>query len=65
MARLGREAKEAKALHSSIQKTGRSGVELLLKNLEQSVRQIEKRRDDFHERLKVFDEEAEVVRDEV
>jgi hypothetical protein len=34
-------------------------VELSLKNLEKSVRQFEKRRDDFHERLKFLDEEAE------
>ncbi|KAI4914884.1 hypothetical protein J4E90_004920 [Alternaria incomplexa] len=58
LATLVEEAKEMRTMYGKVQKSGGPCVKSLLQTLEQAIRQVDKRRDDFAERVRAFEAEA-------
>jgi len=59
MARLVKDAEDAKTLYANVQMSGGPCVKSVSQTLEQATDQLEKRRDDFAERLRAFEAEDE------
>ncbi|KAI4677413.1 uncharacterized protein J4E84_009098 [Alternaria hordeiaustralica] len=57
-ATLVEEAKEMKTRYDKVQKSGGPGAKSVLRTIEQATRQLDKRRDDFAERVTAFEAEA-------
>ena len=60
LARLVKDAKDAKTLYDNVQMSGGSCVKSVSQTLEQATCQLEKRRDDFAERLRALEVEDAV-----